>query len=96
MVAVTHSFFWNKYWTFDAAKSHGGGQEFGRFMGVNIVAAVVNVGVATFVATKLNPVLNLTPTAWANAAAVAGSACALIFSFVGLRLLVFKKLDPSS
>lgn len=91
LVAVTHSFFWNKYWTFEAGKSRGGGGEFWKFLAVNLAAAGVNVSIATFVATKVNPVLEFTPAVWANMAAVVGSASALTLSFVGLRFLVFKK-----
>ena len=91
MAAGTHSFFWNKYWTFGAGQCQGGGGEFGKFMAVNLVAAGVNVGVATFVANGVNPPLSFSPQLWATAAAVVGSAVALVFSFVGSRLLVFKK-----
>lgn len=95
-VAVTHSFFWNKYWTFEAGESQGGGAEFSKFITVNLVAAGINVGVATFVATGLDPFGGLSQRIWANVAAVVGSAGALVFSFVGLRLLVFKSGKNSS
>ncbi|MDO8495774.1 MAG: GtrA family protein [bacterium] len=91
LIAATHSFAWNKYWTFEAGSTGGGGGEFGKFMAVNLVAAGINVGVATLVANGIEPVLGLSPELWANVAAVVGSAAALIFSFVGIRLFVFKK-----
>lgn len=93
LVAVTHSFFWNKYWTFEASQSEEGRVEFGKFVAVNLVAAGVNVSVATLVANGVNPLFGFSSPLWATAAAVVGSAAALIFSFVGLRLLVFRKID---
>ena len=34
----------------------------------------------------------MNPESWANIGGVAGSAVALIFSFIGIRLIVFKKV----
>ena len=65
-------------------------------MTVNIIAAVVNVGTASFVVNGLDPVFGLNHNQWANIGVVAGSAVALIFSFVGFRLIVFKKNDQVS
>ncbi len=91
LVAVTHSFFWNKYWTFEAGQSQGGGVEFGKFISVNLIAAALNIGIASFVANIIGPQFGLSDQLWANVSAVVGSACALALNFVGLRLLVFKK-----
>lgn len=93
LAAVTHSFFWNKYWAFEAGQSAGGSKEFGRFVLVNLGALALNVAVASGVANGLNPLFGLSDNIWANIGAVAGSAAALLISFVGFRLLVFKKHD---
>lgn len=90
IVAVIQSFFWNKYWTFNAASSHGGGVEFAKFIGVNLVGLGINVGVATLVANGIDPVAGLSDTIWANVGAVAGSASGLVWNFVGSKLIVFK------
>lgn len=96
LVAVTHSFFWNKYWAFEAGQSHGGRSEFGKFMSVNLAALLVNVGVASLIVSGVNPLFGLSAELWANLGAVAGSAAALVFSFLGIRLLVFKPAASSS
>ena len=89
ILAVTHSYGWNKYWVFTSQDSEDGNKFF-KFLTVNIIAAVVNVGVASLIVNGVDPVLNLDQNAWANIGAVTGSAIALIFSFIGLRLIVFR------
>lgn len=91
VVAVTHSYFWNKHWVFDDAASRGGRREMVKFFAVNVAAAIVNVTVASVIVNTFPPVLGMTAEAWAGFGAVIGSATALAFSFVGFRLLVFKK-----
>ena len=90
-VGTIHSYFWNKYWVFQATKNGVSGEEFGKFAGVAIIAGLINVGIASFVVNVLNPVLGLTLDQWANMGGVVGSASALIVSFVGFKLVVFKK-----
>lgn len=92
-VAVIHSYFWNKYWTFDAGASSGGRSEFVKFVAVAVLSAIVNVAVASFVVSvkSTGPLAGVSPAAWAGIGAVVGSAAALIFSFIGFRVLVFKK-----
>lgn len=82
IVAVTHSYYWNKTWTFQARGS------FSKFMLVMIASLVVNVAVASIVV-NLIPQGNTSPEVWANIAAVVGSAVALIFSFIGFKVVVF-------
>jgi len=87
MIAVTHSYFWNRYWTFER-KNAAGSREFISFIVVSVIALMINVGVASIV--NALPTL-VSPAAWAGVAAIAGSATALLLSFVGYRLLVFKR-----
>jgi putative flippase GtrA len=87
-VAFLHSYYWNKIWVFEAGQSGGGSREFGKFLGVAIMSILVNVGVASLVV-AVAPSSPETANVWANLGAIAGSASALVFSFVGFRLLVF-------
>lgn len=89
-VALLSSYIWNKYWAFDAARSQGGGGEFGKFFLVTIIAFAVNVSVASFVVNYIHPLTSIDANTWANIGAVAGSAIGLIFSFVGFKLAVFR------
>ncbi len=90
LVGVTNSYFWNKYWAFEAGESRGGKQEAVKFFVVNVAAWVINVSIGSLVANGINPLFNLSDKAWAGLAIIAGSAVALIFSFIGFRLVVFK------
>ena len=91
LVAVTNSYFWNKYWTFEAGESRGGKSEAVRFFMVNIIAIVINIGVGSLIANGISSVSGFSDKIWANMAAVFGAAVALIFSFVGFKLVVFKR-----
>lgn len=86
-VASTHSYLWNKYWTFDAAASRGGITEVGRFIVVAIFSLIINVGLASAVV-ALRPA-GIATDLWAGVGAVVGAAGGLISNFAGLRLFVF-------
>ena len=92
IVAMVHSYFWNKYWAFNAGNADNArGAEFLKFVSVSVLALLVNVGVASLVVNLVNPVMGLDAKTWANVGAVAGSAVALILSFAGFKIVVFKK-----
>lgn len=90
-VGVMHSYFWNKNWAFNATSSHGGRKEFFKFVGVNLIALVINVSVASLVFYLGSQIDDAAVKSWANLGKIAGSAFGLLFSFVGFRLVVFKK-----
>lgn len=88
LVALTHSYFWNRTWSF-SQKDNANRKEFINFAVVAIAGLVLNVTIATLVANA--PHVGVTDKAWAGIAAIVGSAASLIFSFVGLKLIVFKR-----
>src|SRR3989338_2970975 len=90
ILAIIHSYGWNKYLTFKFQNDNESGNKFFKFLAVNIIAAIVNVGVASFIVNGIDPVFNLDQNTWANIGAILGSAVALVFSFVGLKLIVFR------
>ena len=87
-IAVCHSYFWNSVWTFQSQERSG--TEFAKFIAVMIASLVVNVGTASLIVNFV-PSGSTSPEVWANIGAVIGSATALIFSFIGFKLVVFKK-----
>jgi len=93
IVAVTHSYIWNRLWVFSAEGGSEWKKEFIKFMTVNLVAITVNVGVASFVVNYVDPIYGFDPKTWANVGVVVGSAVSLVFSFVGFKLVVFKTKD---
>src|SRR3990167_3319497 len=90
LVALINSYILNKFWAFSAGHDGVGKMEFVKFAGVAVVAALINVSVASYVVNFIDPLFNFTPAVWANIVAIIGSASALIFSFIGFKLLVFK------
>ncbi len=86
-----HSYGWNKFWVFESGSSAGGASEFGKFILVSVISGLINVAVASFLVNYIHPLFGITPEAWANVGGIAGSAAALVFSFVGFRIVVFRK-----
>ena len=89
--AVVPSYFWNKHWAFATSGGEVSGFEFAKFISVAIVSIFINTGTASLVVNFVNPLGGLSIQIWANIGAVAGSAVALVFSFVGFKVAVFKK-----
>jgi len=88
-VATVHSYLWNKYWAFEAGATQSNAREVSSFLGVSLVSLLVNVAIASVV-NALHPA-SIAVQSWAGIAAVVGSAAAIVFSFVGFRVFVFKK-----
>ena len=91
IIATSHSYFWNKYWVFNAGQSDVSGEELGKFFAAYVVAGLVNIVIASGLVNFLDPMFGLSSDQWANIGGVAGSAVALILSFVGVKLAVFRK-----
>lgn len=91
MVAVTNSYFWNKYWVFRASGSGGGGGEFIKFVLVNLVGFLINVGAASFVVNVIGAPAGVSKELWANFGAVSAVVITLFWNFIGIKFIVFKK-----
>lgn len=91
LVATTHSYFWNKFWSFEAGNTPVTKEEFVKFFMVTLIALLINVGMASLVVNLIGPQFGISSEAWANVGAIVGSASALIVSFIGFRVAVFKK-----
>ncbi len=90
IIALTHSYFWNRFWVFGSV-NQSRTMEFGKFAVVAVGSAIINVSAASIVVNLINPQFGLDPNAWANVGSVVGSAVALILSFIGFKIGVFKK-----
>lgn len=91
VIAAVHSYFWNKYWSFEAGRTNVSGKEFFKFFTVTIFATIINVVAASIVVNSVGVQFGFSPEVWANIGAIAGSAVALMASFIGFRKFVFKK-----
>ena len=92
LAAALHSYFWNKHWAFGSASREPiAWNEFFKFFGITVIAAIINTGSASAVVNIVGPQFELSSEAWANVGAVIGSAIALIASFIGFKKIVFRK-----
>ena len=89
VVAVINSYYWNKYWTFQVEKKTR--SEFLEFIGVSLIGFGLNVGAFHTIVNIIDPISGITPGAWANLGALAGTIIGLIWNFLGYKLIVFKK-----
>lgn len=89
-VAVTNSYFMNKYWTFKSQEGAKAG-EFAKFIGVNLVGWGINVGTASYVVNVVGAPAGFSPILWANIGAVSAVIITLFWNFIGMKFFVFKK-----
>jgi len=89
LVAVTNSYFWNKYWTFESKVTKK--LEFLQFLVVSTIGLFINVGVASFIVNVIGPVGAISPTLWANIGALVAVASSLTWNFLGYKFIVFHK-----
>ena len=90
LVAITHSYFWNRRWVFESQRQDIAG-EFRNFFGAALISGLVNIGIATAVVNFVRPLASLSPERWANVGAIIGSATALTSNFIILRQGVFNR-----
>lgn len=92
---TVNSFFWNKFWTFEAGKTAGDIKkalaEVVKFYAVTGVAALVNGG-ATYAAS--NVITGISDDLVANVAKVVGIFSGMALNFLGYKFIVFKKATP--
>jgi putative flippase GtrA len=96
LAAVLNSYFINHSWTFGRSGGERSVSQAGQFLAVSLVGAVINVSSASYVATFISPIHGI-ERYWPSIAALAGTASALIFNFLGYKHIVFspRRLAPS-
>ncbi len=90
VIAVTNSYFMNKHWTFKSSEITRE-NEFFKFFGVNIIGWGINVGVATYIVNYIGAPAGFSPVLWANIGAFSAVAFTLVWNFIGMKFIVFKK-----
>jgi len=90
IVAVIHSFFWNKFWTFKVKKTEAT-KEFLQFLIVSIVGLLINSAIVYMITTWMKPMFGMSEVSWANAGKLTATVISLIWNFIGYKFIVFKK-----
>lgn len=88
-VANINSYFWNRFWVFEA-KETPSSKEYAQFLVVSLVAIGINVGVASLVVNFIPIQFGLSSVVWANIGAAVGVGSGLIWNFLGYKFVVFK------
>lgn len=94
VVAVTNSYFWNKFWVFSHKRKEGepiSYSDFFTFIVVSAIGVAINSGAVIAVSTYIHPLFGFSAERWLNIAKVVASAIALLWNFLGYKFFVFKK-----
>ncbi len=90
-LAVTNSYFWNKFWTFRHKEKKVGVGEYSQFYLITGIGFLINVSIASLVVNVIGPQFGFSPTLWANVGAVIAVLSAFMWNFLGYKFIVFKK-----
>lgn len=90
LLAVTNSYLWNKFWTFENSRLEKWEREFIKFLAVSGTAFLINVGIASFIVNLLEPLPGISPTLWANFGAFVSLVFTIAWTFFGYKFFVFK------
>jgi len=95
LIAVMHSYFWNKFWTFKANNKTSNATQFLQFLVVSIIGVFINSGIVYALSSLINPMFNLNQNAWVNMVKIVATIISLVWNFVGYKLIVFKEKMPA-
>lgn len=90
LAATTNSFFWNKFWTFNAHEPANPSQTI-KFYAWAVGGFLINVGVASYVFSGVAAPASISANLWANIGGITGVAAGFLWDFLGYKYVVFKK-----
>jgi putative flippase GtrA len=89
-IATTNSYFWNRWWTFDA-EGGAAGKEFAQFVAVSFVGVLINSAIVFLGTSLIDPQFGLSAGLWANLMKVVATVVSLVWNFMGYKFIVFKR-----
>ncbi|MBI2624639.1 GtrA family protein [Candidatus Parcubacteria bacterium] len=90
LIANTHSFFWNKHWTFVNRSETAAPVQYIGFLLATAVSTVLAAGIVSAVTHFVAPPTGFTSTQWLNAANLISIAVALAWNFFAYKFIVFR------
>ncbi len=91
MVAVSNSYLWNRFWTFESHETSETGKQFLQFLTISGVGFGINVIVASFIVNVISPMGEISPRLWANIGAFIAVVISVFWNFLGYKFIVFKR-----
>ena len=89
--AVTNSYFWNKFWSFEKKETKAEISEYSKFYIITAIGLFINVSTAALIVNFVSPKFGLSPKMWANVGAILAVAASFLWDFLSAKFLVFKK-----
>ena len=89
--AITHSFFWNKFWTFKAHNKKEIKREYFKFFAVSGAVALFNLFLMHILINIVGNHIKIEPKIWANISIGILIPVSFLGNFFGYTLLVFEK-----
>lgn len=90
LTAVTNSYYWNKFWTFEK-KSKIKGQEFFQFLLISGIGWGINTGIVVLGTTFIVPGFTISAGAGVNVMKILAALVSTTWNFLGYKFIVFKK-----
>lgn len=90
-ITATHSFFWNKFWTFGANNRDGTEMEYVKFFTVTGTLMLIEVFLMHILINTIGAPQGIDPKIWANIAFAMLIPVAFLINFFGYKIFVFKK-----
>lgn len=89
VVANTHSFFWNKYWTFGARSTEEAPVQYMEFLMVTAASSLIGAALVAGLTHFVAPPFGLNARQWLNLANGFAIIVSLIWNFLGYKFFVF-------
>lgn len=90
LIANTHSFFWNKHWTF-ADRSQGQAPvQYVEFLLATAASTLLAAGLVSAITHFVEPPAGFTPAQWLNTANLGGIVVSLAWNFFAYKFIIFR------
>lgn len=89
-ITITHSFFWQKFWTFGANNTNNGRTEYIKFFTVTTTTSLLNIFLLHIIINTIGAPQGVDLKVWANIAFVVLIPISFLGNFFGYKFFVFK------